>query len=90
MEYTIELVQRGCAKLVVSSVPGICENSKNATGNTSVQVTGEVCDGSKTFQIQILEKDVIAYRGGGGNADRNSAAKGVLECALVMLLFIVL
>ncbi|KAH3778905.1 uncharacterized protein LOC127845559 [Dreissena polymorpha] len=103
VEYTIELVQRGCAKLVISSVPGICENSKNATGNnfiaalqsgmsmySSAQVTGEVCDGSKSFQIQIHEKDVIAYRGAGGKTGRNSAVKGVLDCAWVILIFFAL
>ncbi|KAH3778945.1 hypothetical protein DPMN_180424 [Dreissena polymorpha] len=70
MLYTIEVVQCSCAKLVVSVVPGICLNSKNANGNnlfaavqsemnmySSVQLTALVCDGLKTFPIQIHDKD---------------------------------
>ncbi|KAH3778842.1 hypothetical protein DPMN_180316 [Dreissena polymorpha] len=103
VEYTIENVQRGCGNLVGSPDPDICEDSKNGTGYkviaefqsvqnlySSVQVTGLICDGSKTFQIQINETDFNSFRGAGRKSDRNSAAKGLLNCYWVILLVIIL
>ncbi|KAH3778907.1 uncharacterized protein LOC127843788 [Dreissena polymorpha] len=89
LKYTMEIIERGWGKLVQSTVKGICENSINGSPNkiaaalqlalsqvSNVNVTGEECDGSKTFQLQVPRS---------GANGRNSSTNGSLLCAFLII-----
>ncbi|KAH3778841.1 hypothetical protein DPMN_180315 [Dreissena polymorpha] len=86
----MEIIERGCGKLVQSTVEGICEKSINGSPNnkiaaalqlalsqvSNVNVTGEECDGSKTFQLQVPRC---------GANGRNSCTNCSFLCAFLII-----